>query len=950
MRASALSLCLALFAGGAFAGAPAEITPTGAALTPTAAEGSIFQPLNPHLAGLPDVTAGQAAAMAISPDGKTLLVLTSGFNRNFGPDGRIIAALSSEYVFIFDLAGASPVQRQVIAVPNTFLGLAWAPLGRRFYVSGGVDDDVLEYVGGRGGFALSRTFGLGHKAGVGLAVQPEAGALAASPGGDRLLVANFQNDSVSLIDIAAGRVAAEQDLRPGLIDRSARGRPGGSFPRAVLWLSPTRAYVASERDRELITLDISGDALRPAARLALPGQPVAMTADRSGRRLFVAMDDTDSVAVVDVNTGRIAEEIPTAAPKRLLGVPRLGGAGSNGVALSADGKTLLVSNGGENAVAVIRLGPPSEVVGLIPTGWYPTAVAIARDGTRFFVINGKSIAGPSPLACRRTLAIAGPERTACAASGQYVWQLEKAGLLSLPPPDRARLARLTAQVTVNDHLGGATLSPREAAIMAFLRARIGHVIYIVKENRTYDQVLGDLEVGDGDPSLAIFGRRLTPNQHALARQFVDLDRFFDSGESSNTGWNWTTAARTNDFTEREAPVNYADRGLQYDQEGDNRNLNVGYASSRERVAANPASPADPDVLPGARDVAAPDGPDGEEGRGYIWDAALRAGLWVRNWGFYGDLVRESPKMGAAIIPLAREPWKSGLRVFYPDKPALMAISDPYFRGFDQAFPDFWRVKEWERELKVFSAAGKAPALMLVRISHDHTGDFDRAIDKVNTVETEVADNDYALGLIVQTVAASPFAKDTLIFVVEDDAQDGPDHIDAHRSLALVAGPFVKHGAVVAERYTSVSLMRTIEMVLGLPPMGLNDAEASPMTAVFDEEAADWSFMASVPEVLRATSLPLPPTRLGETHGACPTRSAAYWTAAMAGEDFNREDRLDTPRFNLALWRGMRGEAPYPVAREGRDLSKDRAALLSRAASMGHCGASTASDVAQRSSR
>src|SRR5262249_30223717 len=268
---------------------------------------------------------------------------------------------------------------------------------------------------------------------------------------------------------------------------------------------------------------------------------------------------------------------------------------------------------------------------------YPTAVAVSRDASRLFVVNGKSKAGPNPLACRNTLSVAEDANAACDANNQYVWQLEKAGFLTLPTPKPAELGRLTRQAAVNNRFRGSGPDPKAEATFAFLRQHIRHVIYIVKENRTYDQVLGDLQVGNGDPRLAVFGAALTPNQHALARQFVDLDAFFDSGESSNTGWNWTTAARTTDFTERQAPVNYAQRGLHYDQEGDNRNLNMAFATAAERRVANPLGPSDPDILPGARDVAAPDGPDGDEGQGYIWNGALRAGLSVRNWGFYGDL-------------------------------------------------------------------------------------------------------------------------------------------------------------------------------------------------------------------------------------------------------------------------------------------------------------------------
>jgi hypothetical protein len=776
-----------------------------------------------------------------------------------------------------------------------------------------------------------------------------------SPDGRRLLVANIQNDSVSLIDLATGAVT-EQDLRPGVIDPARQGEPGGTYPRAVAWVSDTRAYVASERDREVIDLRVAAGKLAVGARLRTGGQPVALLAAPTGR-VFAALDNTDGVAVIDTAADRIIETIPTAGLK--VGDKAFGGAGSNALALSPDGRTLLVTNGGENAVAVVRLderakgrgagaptrekhdgdgdgdddarGAPaggSAVVGLIPTGWYPTAVAIRPDGRQIYVVNGKSNTGPVPLTCRTNLETTKQSQDACQGANQYVWQREKAGFLTLPPPSPSSLAALTAQVAANNHVTR-RLSPEDAAKIAFLRAHVRHVIYVVKENRTYDQVLGDLEVGNGDPKLTVFGAAMTPNQHALARQFVDLDAFFDSGESSNTGWNWTVAGRTNDWTEREAPVNYAARGLQYDQEGANRGVNVGFATTAERLKANPVGPKDPNMLPGVRDVAAPDGPNGDAEHAYLWDQALAAGLSVRNWGFYGDLTLYFAP-GPSRIPLEREPWKTGTTVFTPSKASLMAISDPYFRGFDQSFPDYWRFKAWEREFDGFAASGKAPNLMLVRLAHDHTGNFGRGIDGVTTVETELADNDYAVGLLVEKVAHSPFARDTLVFVVEDDAQDGPDHVDAHRSIAFVAGPYVKHGVVTSHRYATVNLVRTIEDVLGLGPMGLNDALAEPMADVFDTGQADWTYDARVPAVLRTTALPLPPA--ARANAGCPlkTRSPAYWAAAMAGQNFHEEDRLDTARYNLALWRGLKGDTPYPRVRDNRDLSEGRKTLLAAA--------------------
>ena len=904
----------------------AEIVPTGQAITPTAAAGSLFQPLNPDLAGNPEFVAGQASAVALSPDGHTLLVLTSGYNRTVGADGKFIADLSKEYIFVYDVSGSTPVKRQVLTAANTFLGLAWAPGGNRFFVSGGVDDKVLEFVRARGAFETGRVFPLGHKAGVGLLVKPEAAGLAVSPDGHHLLVANLQNDSVSLVDLDKGLVT-EKDLRPHPLDGSLNALVGGTFPRSVIWAGNDKAYVGSERDREIIAIKLDAGGLNITSRIPVRGQPTAMAVDRRGH-LFAAMDNSDAVSVIDTRFDQDLVDFPVAGPPGLA-TPGLGGAGANALALSPDGSTLLVSNGGENAVAVVALDSKllaPKVVGLIPTGWYPTAVSFSADGRRIFVANSKSNTGPVPLNCRTNLQVSEASQFACQAANQYVWQKEKAGFLTLPTPSAQELARLTRQVALNNHFGEA-LPAEDAATMAFLKSHIHHVIYVVKENRSYDQVLGDLEVGDGDPKLTVFPRSMTPNQHALARRFVDLDAFYDSGESSNTGWNWTVAARTNDFTEREAPVNYADRGLQYDQEGDNRNVNVGFATSAERMAANPLTPRGADVLAGARDVAALDGPNGAAERGDLWDQALKAGLTVRNWGFYGDLVLYDKQVGSLRTPLERNPWKAGVKVFVPARASLMGITDLYYRGFDQSYPDYWRFKEWEREFDGFVAAGSAPNLMMVRLPHDHTGDFGDGIDGVNTVETEIADNDYALGLLIQKVAGSPFANDTLIFVIEDDAQDGPDHVDAHRSIAFVVGPYVRQGAVVSHRYATVNLVKTIESVLGLPPMGLTDAAAEPMSQVFDTSIAKWSFEATVPAVLRTTSLPLPPAETAALDCHLPMRSASYWRAAMRGQDFSSEDHLDTASFNLALWRGLKGDAPYPTLPDGRDLRQGRAALL-----------------------
>ena len=324
-------------------------------------------------------------------------------------------------------------------------------------------------------------------------------------------------------------------------------------------------------------------------------------------------------------------------------------------------------------------------------------------------------------------------------------------------------------------------------------------------------------------------------------------------------------------------------------------------------------------------------------RNYGFDAALRADLTIRNYGFYGDLTRYSSDHPNAIPPV-QDPHAENLQVFFPTKASLAPHSDPNFRGYDMSFPDFWRFKEWEREFDEFVAAGDLPNLTLLRLPHDHFGNFGDAIDGVNTVETQMADNDYAVGLVVEKVAASPFAGSTLIFVIEDDAQNGGDHVDAHRSIGLVAGAYVRQGAVISKRFTTVSMLRTIEEALGLPPLGINDGLAEPMAELFDLDQADWSYSAKVPDVLRTTDLPLPASD-GESGGVkktdagdcfeTPVRTAAYWESAMQGQNFVEEDRLDTAQFNEALWRGMKGEdAPLP-GRSGIDLSEGRSGMIAQ---------------------
>ena len=395
-------------------------------------------------------------------------------------------------------------------------------------------------------------------------------------------------------------------------------------------------------------------------------------------------------------------------------------------------------------------------------------------------------------------------------------------------PKEGELQKLTEQVFTNDNIG-IPLNAHEQDVVSFLHDHIQHIIYIIKENRTYDQVLGDLEVGNGDPTITQFGATNTPNFHNIARNFVDFDNFFDVSDVSGDGWPWSTSARTTDVIEKEIPVNYAGRGLDNDSEGTNRNLNVGIPTIPARAAADPLTGTDPNLLPGNANVAAPDGEDGSQGQGYLWNGALKAGLTVRDYGFFLDLARYN-LAAAPFLSIPEDPnaYADHLQVAFSTNTVLSQYTDPYYRGFDNSFPDYLRFTEWQREFNQYAANGKLPNLSLVRLMHDHFGNFTTAIDGVNTPELQIADNDYAVGSVIQAVANSQYKSNTLIFVIEDDAQDGGDHVDAHRSTAFIVGPYVKKHFVDSKRYNTVNFLVTMERILGIAPLNINDANAAPM--------------------------------------------------------------------------------------------------------------------------
>jgi YVTN family beta-propeller protein len=928
-----------------------QVLPTGQSISPLNAPGAKIVDLNPGLTELPEFVAGGGITTVLSPDQKTLLALTSGHNLISVATGDKKSLDSDQYVFVFDVSGDQPQQKQIIRVPNTFAGIAFDPSGEKFYLGGGKDDNIHVYLLKAGSWQEEASaIPLGHDGGNGLRRKetlPVTAGLAVTADGQTLVAANIQNDSISIIDLSTEVVKQELDLRPGKIDSRHQGEAGGEYPFWVAIKGNEMAYVSSLRDREVVVVslkppadellanarsqpDASGTSTAVVlARIKVAGNPNRMLLDHAGRYLFVAEDNSDSVDVIDTQSNKVMKTIRAAGPADALPdrLVHYRGLSPNSLALSPDQRTLYVTEGGINCVAVIDLfseasekgnssemsakgGSPSglssvalakeealrpKVLGLIPTTFYPNCVAVSGDGQRLFVVNGKSLTGPNPGYFDRKN------------PNQYVLELLRSSLLTIPIPNQEQLAETTKVVAENNQFS-AKPSDSDRSLVAYLRHQVKHVIYIVKENRTYDQVLGDLDRGNGDRSLTQFGLAITPNFHHLAQQFVCLDNFYDCGDVSANGWPWSTSGRESDFGVKAVVLDYAKRGMTYDFEGTNRDINIGLPSLADRVAANPVTPEDPDLLPGTADVAAPDGPNSaDEGMGYLWNVALRAGKSVRNYGFFCDLGRyELPPPDQ--IPLERHPFDKKLQVAYPTKAGLIERTDPYFRGFDTAFPDYWRETEWEREFDRFVRDGQMPDLCLVRFMEDHMGSFKKAIDGINTPERQQADNDYAVGRLVEKVAASIFKDNTLIFVVEDDAQNGADHVDSHRSTAYVVGPFVKQGRVVSQFYTTVNVLRTIEDILGTEHLNIHTATARPMAEVFDLKQETWKFKAEPSNYLKDTALPLP-NKAGALH---PTHDAAYWAAATAQFDFSKEDNLGDPdAFNRIIWKGLKGDVPYP---------------------------------------
>ncbi len=967
-------------------GGPALI-PTGQYITATAAPGSSYQRLYTGLRSDGNADADDAVSSALSPDGKTLLVLTTGFNTsiNYESGAPILFPVLSpitgqpstftnpttgqsaqgynqaEFVFVYDVTSGVARQRQRIPIPDTFEGLAWDPSGSRFFVSGGIDDRILIFKEhpGAGASALYQpdapfvilnhnsndtapipSYNGGLLAGTlagrevpQLVTGAIAGGLDLSRDGKTMVVANFGNASASIVDLTKPTRPVSSEVvfyHPGSLI------PQGEYPFAVAVKSDAsgayaKAYVTSQRDNQVMV--VTGTTLTKVIPVPSGPNKMALTSDQSV--LYVACGNDDSVVAIDTNTDTVRFKIS-------LNDSPFKGANPDDVAVGPYGRTLFVPLGGQNAVALVDVAR-RRMVGRIPVGWYPTSARPSLDGSHLFVINEKSNSGPNPGQTYYSWNTPYGISLNKTARNEYTWETEKAGLVSMPMPDRNEMQYLSRLVDLNNNVG----IPNDSGVMAYLRQRIKHVIYIVNENRTYDQVLGDLRNGaNGDPRLAFFNQPITPNLHALEADYATLDNFYDASETSGVGWNWAMQGHTNAYVEETQPVDYGNSngfGFTYDWQGIVKNINLGMAPTggesifTTRITGILDPTGSSTILPGYGDPSASEGADnlrpGTIG-GYIWEDALRSGKTVRNYGWNCDLDYYGTNTPFNPKPV-RHPYEAGVLQAAPSTPSIQAITDRYYRAFDQTYPDIYRIEEWRRELKEFEKHDDMPNLMVMTIPHDHTGSFSAAMAGLNTPQLELADHDYAIGQLVEAVSHSKFWRSTAIVMLEDDPQDGQDHVEAHRSIIHILSPYTRVHSLVHTTYTTLNALRTVEDLLGLPPLGQNDANAEPMSDVFAAQPNLQPYTAIVPGSLCAS--PVDPTLVpacsnpssAKTRRVTQIHDGAWWSAHTVGMDFGKPDHIDSRYYNALLEYGItgRGKMPIPskvaIARDADDADDGR---------------------------
>ena len=880
-----------------------------------------------------------ASVFDVAPHGEPAGVNISKQNRR--PDGRYLAILNNgrgaaesafrQSIAILDLANNHvqdfPDPRLGLNARQTyFLGLAWSGDGTELYVSmasltdpegkhaGDTGDGVAVYRLRDGALAPERFLKLPlvhlekgkhftyspKTAGRGHAISYPAG-LAVVPGvsGERLLIAENLADDAVLIDARDGKVLRRFSLSPGKSIPAA-------FPYSVaVSRDGRRAWCSLWNVSRVAELDLDSGRVVRQITLRAPQQPTeasshptAMLLSPDGQNLYVTLSNRDEVAVIHASDGNIERYLDTRLPGQTFG-----GTYPNALAQSPDGGTLYVADASSDAIAVFSLRDESSDLRagyFIPTEWYPTAVTVSEDS--LFVAAGKGVGTGPNAGLEQDPEHPGQQRH------PYIASLIRGSIarVSLKESERQR-EPLTEEVLRSNRMEGRT------GEIAFEHGAnpIRHVIYILKENRGYDQVFGDITEGNGDPSLVMYGEQITPNHHALARQFGLLDNFYDSGEVSGDGHSWSTAAITSDYDEKTWPIVYRGKERDYDYEGtvgDSSPLGLGIADVNE------------------------------PGTGYLWGNLAQHHRSYRNYGEYvntwwcEDLPQNTPASTGAptgrpsdcsrrqVKPGEELPARLGggkspygwpiplIAYDVATKPELVGHFDPDFADFKVEYPEQFRADEFLREFSGFVAArqgGKGetlPEFVLLRLPDDHTAGTRPGSPTPNA---SIADNDLAVGRVAEAVSSSPYWDDTAIFVLEDDAQDGADHVDAHRSIALVISkyspgssqrPFVDHLF-----YTTVNVIHTMEALLGLPPMNNNDARAAVMAALFTGPGQQPAFKADY---------------RNRDNGMIYQANTAHSPGAKASAklDFSHADAANTAVLNAILWRAAKGNVPMPAPR------------------------------------
>ena len=741
----------------------------------------------------------------IHPSGNYLAVLHAGYGAHE------LAILST---------GKNPKIISRTTLPHAFYGIAWADEGKTLLVSGGEYATVEEYPFSEGFLAKAKVITVAPQKSnfvtSGLAVDE-----------DRLFVAGSWNHSVSI-------VSRKDPQNPQLVNLAP-----DTFPYSCL-VDPksNRVFVSQWGKSSLAVLDKKEGKVLAIWETA--SHPTEMILSPDGKRLFVSCANSKIVSVLDTATGAQTESLSCSL---YPGVPS--GNTPSSLDLSPDGAILFVTNSDNNNIAVFRVDEPGKTrsLGFIPTGWYPTSVRYHAGEKAIYVTNGKglgsksNVQGPNPLLNKRNV------------TEQYIGGLYTGAVSRIPMPTPEIMAEYTRQAKLCSPLKEDGSPNGVRPVDSPIPGKVGnpspikYCIYIIKENRTYDQVFGDVKRGNGAPNLCLFGEKVTPNHHKIAKDYVLLDNFYVEGEVSADGHEWTMGAYATDFVEKAWPQSY--RG-----------------SVLGKLSGYPAE--------GNRDtIARPAG-------GYLWDRCIEAKVSYRS---YGEWVKNPKKMGDPATPNVK---------------SLEGKIDPYFWGYDLDYPDVKRAERFLSEIARFEKEGDMPRMQVVRLPNDHTSGT--RVGK-HTPTAMVAENDLALGQIVEGISKSKFWKETAIFVVEDDAQNGSDHVDAHRSVALVISPYTKKGIVDSTMYSTSSMLRTMELILGLKPMSQFDAAATPMFASFGRKCDTTPYIHEPARVdIEAKNL------------------ATAWGAKLsAGFDFTKEDAADDLLLNEVIWRSVKGpNSPMPA--------------------------------------